>query len=175
MAYDLYLDTANPPLVLAGSNLPISEIQVALNPGTTYYWRVVAKNGCGTTESATWSFTTTSGVGPMEVPKGTVQASKAGSDITLSWGATCGAASDYIIYEGTLGALRTGTYDHGTRVCTDAGEDLQETFAPIAGDAYYLVVPVNAAGIEGDYGFGRPFGTNPAGCTISGRQGGECP
>jgi hypothetical protein len=84
--------------------------------------------------------------------------------------------NDYILYEGNLGGLASGTYDHWTKVCTDGGGDRSETFTPQAGDAYYLVVPVSAAGVVGDLGFGRPLGSNnPAGCTITGNQLGECP
>ena len=45
-AYDLYLGTtANPPLYI--SNLTTPTYQPALQPNTTYYWRVVAKNEIG--------------------------------------------------------------------------------------------------------------------------------
>ena len=57
--YDVYLDTANPPLRKLTS---VPESQTTLNftgvRGTTYYWRVAANNGLAqTTKSSVFSFT----------------------------------------------------------------------------------------------------------------------
>jgi hypothetical protein len=69
----------------------------------------------------------------------------AGGNLTLTWGLSCsGSASDYAIYEGTLQALRLGTWDHVPKTCS-AGADLTETIVPGALDGYYLIAPMAAA------------------------------
>ena len=63
---DVYLDTVNPPVKLACQDvLPPIEGEVwtcnpgILRPDMTYYWTVVAKNGCGATKAGgVWSFKT---------------------------------------------------------------------------------------------------------------------
>ena len=42
------------PQAGTGETFTVSNLQ----PGTTYYWRVVAKNSAGSTSSATWKFAT---------------------------------------------------------------------------------------------------------------------
>jgi hypothetical protein len=56
--YDLYFGTnSNPPL--KASDLTSNQYSVSnLSPGTTYYWKVVAKNDYGQTEGDVWRFTT---------------------------------------------------------------------------------------------------------------------
>jgi len=62
---DVYMDTVRPPDRLIGQDTPpvagrawTCEHRV-LRPGTTYYWRVVAKRPCGAiTVGPVWSFTT---------------------------------------------------------------------------------------------------------------------
>ncbi len=57
VTYDVYLGTAlSPPLVTNQTSSTYNP--VTLNPGTTYYWKIVAKNSTGSTSSAIWSFTT---------------------------------------------------------------------------------------------------------------------
>ena len=69
-------------------------------------------------------------------------------NLLLSWGSSCSTgASDYAIFEGTLGNY----YSHVSAVCTDAGGDLFEEIVPLVSDAYYLVVPLTATA-EGSYG-----------------------
>jgi hypothetical protein len=75
----------------------------------------------------------------------------AGGAVTLTWGASCSAAaSGYAIYEGTIGALRGGSWDHAPRTCA-AGADLFETFTPGGGNVYFLVAPL-AGSSEGRLG-----------------------
>jgi len=79
---------------------------------------------------------------PLRVAKASVGA------LTITWGASCSAtASNYALYEGTLSALRSGSWDHVPRTCA-AGLDLAETVTPAAGNSYYLVAPL-AGGQEG--------------------------
>ncbi len=70
------------------------------------------------------------------------------SDVILSWNASCSeGASDYGIYEGTIGSW----YSHTSIDCNDGGVPLTEQVTPGAGSRYYLVVPRNAQ-TEGSYG-----------------------
>jgi hypothetical protein len=53
--YDVYFGTTNNPPWLA--TVPVTSFEVpALASGSTYYWRVVAKNQAGHASSPTWSF-----------------------------------------------------------------------------------------------------------------------
>lgn len=56
LRYDLRLDTANPPAATVASGLRGSSHTVTLVPGQTYFWQVVAHNGCGDTASPVVSF-----------------------------------------------------------------------------------------------------------------------
>lgn len=81
--------------------------------------------------------------------------SKSGpTNLSLRWGAACGtSASDYAIYEGTIGTW----YGHLPATCSTAG-GLDAILAMPAGSAYYLVVPLSASE-EG--GYGRDSAGNP--------------
>ena len=61
VAYQVYLDSQNPPENPIASNLEINSFNVedTLHPETTYYWKVIAKDVNGnSTESDITSFTT---------------------------------------------------------------------------------------------------------------------
>ena len=83
-----------------------------------------------------------------------------GGQIELSWSASCLPTDiDYAIYEGDLGVFDS----HQSRFCS-TGAATTKTFTPLAGNAYYLVVPLNAIR-EGSYGtdsndMERPQGAN---------------
>ncbi len=59
LTFDVYLDTANPPLaqVAAGQTAATFE-SGALQAATRYYWRIVSRNGVGQTQGPVWTFTT---------------------------------------------------------------------------------------------------------------------
>jgi len=84
--------------------------------------------------------------------------------VVLNWGASCSPdATDYAVYEGDLGKLRSGTWDHAPTTCSTAS-GLDETVFTGAGDRYFLVVPV-AGSYEGHFGRGeggelRPVSTS---------------
>ncbi|HEX4825924.1 MAG TPA: hypothetical protein VFV19_16610 [Candidatus Polarisedimenticolaceae bacterium] len=80
-------------------------------------------------------------------------------NVKLSWSASCSvSATDYAIYEGTLG----NWYSHTMRTCTDTGADLTEDLAPAAGNRYYLIVALGSDG-EGSYGTDSTGAERPIG------------
>lgn len=58
IVYDVYLDTQNPPTGQIATNSSATEVAETLNPSTTYFIRVVAKDGTGNETSASRSYTT---------------------------------------------------------------------------------------------------------------------
>jgi len=89
--YDIYFGTASdPPLLAANQMLGPSEsasnykqyaLPAALNPGTTYYWRIVSKTMANQSASSqVWSFTTTGSGAPPPPPP------PSGGDIVLHAG-----------------------------------------------------------------------------------------
>ncbi len=106
-SYDVYLGTTASP-GLAGTTTTPAYAPGTLAAGTTYYWRVVAKNSAGSTSSATWRFATAAAPGPTAppAPVNPVPANGAsGIPVTqaLSWSA-CSGATSYDVYLGTSAA-----------------------------------------------------------------------
>jgi uncharacterized repeat protein (TIGR01451 family) len=60
-SYDVYLGTTNPPIFLR--NTTATSYVAAIQPNTTYYWYVVAKDAAGSTASSIWSFASQSSAG----------------------------------------------------------------------------------------------------------------
>ncbi len=59
--YDVYFDDVNPPTKLVGSDMNepwCDPCEGNLMPGTTYYWRVEARNACDKVVGPNWMFTT---------------------------------------------------------------------------------------------------------------------
>ncbi|HEX4826096.1 MAG TPA: hypothetical protein VFV19_17490 [Candidatus Polarisedimenticolaceae bacterium] len=82
-------------------------------------------------------------------------------DLTLTWTGSCSdGATDYGIYEGTIGSF----FSHTAKKCHDSPPALTEEVTPAAGSDYYLVVPMNDAE-EGSYGFATS-GERPPGATV---------
>jgi hypothetical protein len=136
-SYDVYLGTSSTP-PLAGNTAATSYPAAALGDGTTYYWRVVARNSAGSTSSPTWSFTTAV---PAPGAPGLTLPANGASGIALStllqWTAATGATS-YDVY---LGATTSPPL---------AGNVTGTSYTPAAlapGTAFYWrVVAKNAGG-----------------------------
>ncbi|NPU89427.1 MAG: fibronectin type III domain-containing protein [Fervidobacterium sp.] len=100
-AYDLYLGFSEDTLELYLENVKESAVEVRdLLFGTTYYWKVVAKNRFGNTEGPIWKFTT--GQVP-EQPKAIYPengAQEVPVDVTLKW--VSERAEEFELYFGTV-------------------------------------------------------------------------
>lgn len=100
LSYDLYFDTVNPPLALSASGLGVSSFDVPLTPGTTYYWKVVAHNGCGATESEVASFATAPVPGAFSLLSPLDGRDQLLTTVWVWWSPSPGAES-YRLYLGT--------------------------------------------------------------------------
>lgn len=59
LTYDVYFGTANPPTIVTSTNQSASTLTKTVAASTTYYWKVVVKDGNGgQTFGQVWSFTT---------------------------------------------------------------------------------------------------------------------
>jgi hypothetical protein len=84
---------------------------------------------------------------PAGETTGELVLAKSGTNLQLNWGAGCLLTdTDYSVYQGTLGSWAS----HAPSACSTAGATTW-MLSPMAGSAYYLVVPHNGAG-EGSYG-----------------------
>jgi regulation of enolase protein 1 (concanavalin A-like superfamily) len=60
-SYDVAFGTSNPPPTVSTGQAAASYTPSALANGTTYFWRIVARNSSGSTTGPVWSFTTGAG------------------------------------------------------------------------------------------------------------------
>lgn len=59
LTYDVYFGTANPPTVITSANQSPSSLSKTVSASTTYYWKVVVKDGKGgQTIGQVWNFVT---------------------------------------------------------------------------------------------------------------------
>jgi hypothetical protein len=70
-SYDVQFGAANPPPVVSTGQTTASYITAALSGGTTYFWRIVARNAAGATIGPIWSFTASGSSNPPPSPSGT--------------------------------------------------------------------------------------------------------
>src|SRR5439155_3291998 len=99
-SYDVRFGTANPPLQVASGQIAATYSPGALNPGTTYFWSVVAQNTGGATAGAVWSFTTAAAPDPPSAPSPANGATGVSTTPTLTW--TAGNATNYDVAFGTI-------------------------------------------------------------------------
>jgi len=95
--YDVFLGTSLPLPLVSADQTATSYQPTVLTAGTTYLWRVDAKNPSGTTAGPTWSFTTVAAPTPPGEPTspspGDNATSVAASSTLLTWTAAGGASS----------------------------------------------------------------------------------
>jgi hypothetical protein len=102
-SYDVYLGTtASPALVATVTGTSFQP--AALTAGSTYYWRVVAKNSSGSATSATYSFTVAAATGGVTAGLTLLSPADGATGVSLTplmqWTAVSGA-NTYDIYIGT--------------------------------------------------------------------------
>ncbi len=99
-SYDVYFGTTStPPLVQADTTS--TNYSATTAAGTTYFWKIAAKNTTGTTNSAVFSFTTAVAVpGAPSLSSPANAATGVASPVSLTWNAVTGATA-YDIYFGT--------------------------------------------------------------------------
>jgi phosphatidylserine/phosphatidylglycerophosphate/cardiolipin synthase-like enzyme len=130
--YDIYFGTTpNPPLLVANRELGPSQfstdyrryaIDTPLQPGTTYYWKIVSKTMANVTASGpVWSFTTT---GTQTPPTDALPVGWSDGDV------------------GSTGAAGRAGYAGATFTVTGAGADVWGT----ADAFHYVYQPLNGDG-----------------------------
>ncbi len=138
-AYDLYLGkTLSPPFYasIVGTTRRVG----VLSSGTTYYWRVVARNSGGSSvPSSTFSFTTAAELPTPTLTSPPDNASDVPRTAALRWNPSSGATS-YDVYFGTSSSLVFYTATTGTSV----------SVGPLAGSTryYWSVVARNGTALS---------------------------
>lgn len=99
-SYDVYFDTTANPAFLVSTTATSQQV-TSLSPGTTYFWKVIAKAGSATAASQTFSFSTQPAAG-LAAPTLVAPADGAtgvSQPVTLTWNASAGATA----YDVSLG------------------------------------------------------------------------
>jgi hypothetical protein len=98
-SYDVAFGTTNPPPVVVSGASTASYVPPALSNGTTYYWRITARNASGATTGAVWSFVTaTSAPATPSAPTPVDGATGQPTTLTLTW--TSAGATTYDVLLG---------------------------------------------------------------------------
>jgi len=102
-SHDVYTGTDEAELEFKGNQAQTVYEPGALEPNTTYWWRINEKNGCGTTAGTIWSFTTCSLPGEPTDPYPDANGSGVALGVSLSWRAGDGAQQQngHDVYFGT--------------------------------------------------------------------------
>lgn len=101
--YNVYFSTTASP-TYRGSTTASSYILSNLPYSTTFYWRVVAVNDCGSTWGPIWSFTTVCALPSVpQAPSPANNSTNSATNISLSWNASTNAVL-YNVYFGTSAA-----------------------------------------------------------------------
>ena len=102
-SYDIYFGTSsNPPLV--GNTTSTSYGRSGLSYSTPYYWKIVAKNSCGSTEGSVWSFATAGYISMNILQPNGGETIPVGSSYTIAWGAPTQASKFKLHYSINNGA-----------------------------------------------------------------------
>ena len=151
--YDVYFGTSsNPPLIASdvntgfpGPGTPETFTLPPLQPGTTYFWRIVGKTMANmTATSPTWSFTVPGSGTPPPAPTGLVATASSTSNIGLTWSNVTGE-SGYRI-ERSLNSS-SGFQDIGSTAADVTS--FQDTGLTAGTTYFYRVLAFNAGGPSG--------------------------
>jgi hypothetical protein len=99
-SYDVYMGTSPSPLPYLGTTTTSQYGLARLACGTEYYWRVVARNSCGSATGSDWHFTTTTAPSIPASPSPANHATGVSLDADLVW-AACPPATSYVVHWGT--------------------------------------------------------------------------
>jgi len=136
--YDLYFGTSSPPPLMA-SSLTMESYEVTdLDPGTMYYWQIIARdNWDATTEGQIWQFTTLPNDPPFE-PVNPIPPD-GGTDIdtnaNLSWQCNDPNPGDTLVFD-----VYFGTVDPPPMVASDLAELTYDPGALEQGTMYYWYI-----------------------------------
>jgi len=145
ITYDVYFGTSSNPPKLSTNQSGKTLSKGNLSAGTTYYWKVVAKDSKGgTIEGPVWSFTTQSNRAPNQpsVPDPYNYSTNNETDLTLSWECSDpdGDAITYDVYFGT-------NSNPTTRVSAgQTGKTLNRSNLSIGTTYYWKVVAKDSKG-----------------------------
>lgn len=170
--YDVYFGTnSNPPLVAANVNTgfpgPDTRETFALpplQPGTTYFWRIVGKTEANmTTSGPVWSFTVAGSGTPPSAPSGLTATAVNSSRIDLSWGNVSTEAGYRIERSpnGSSGWQEIGSTATDVTTFQDTGLAAQTTY-------FYRVLAFNGGGTSGFSN--TASATTPAGSGLPGSE-----
>jgi formylglycine-generating enzyme required for sulfatase activity len=105
LTYDVFFGTNNPPTMQVDTGWSSNTLlRTGLSANTTYYWKIVAKDGKGAVTAGTvWSFITTHPPSVPSNPNPTDAATDVSTSPTLSWSCSDpdGDALTYDVYFGT--------------------------------------------------------------------------
>ena len=145
---DIYFGTSpSPPLLAAGFNATPSEEHSfalpALNPGTTYYWRIVSKTAAlQTAPGVVYSFTTAGGSPPPPPPPPppnavpTVSIASPAPGGTFTAPASIGITASASDSDGTV--VRVDFYSGGALIGSDTTSPFQFTWSNVGAGSYTL-------------------------------------
>ena len=97
-SYDVAFGTTNPPPVVVSGGSAAAYTPPGLTSGSTYYWRITARNASGSTVGAVWSFTTATAA--PATPNSPSPASGAGNQptsVTMTWSASGATSYDVLL------------------------------------------------------------------------------
>ncbi len=105
ITYDVFFGTNNPPALVSAGQGSNTYDPGQLQPGSTYYWKIIAYDYTNSTEGTVWSFTTTTNLPPNPPvnPAPPDQAQELDPfDLTLSWSCS-DPNNDVLSYDVYLG------------------------------------------------------------------------
>ncbi|MBX2974815.1 MAG: carboxypeptidase regulatory-like domain-containing protein [Ignavibacteriaceae bacterium] len=158
LTYDVYFGTNSNPSLEVTNRTSASYSPPGISTGSTYYWKVVAKDGKGgTATSDIWRFTATSGVSNASITgivsnatnndpiSGvTVKLQQSGSTVSTQTTGTTGAYTFSALAAGTytLEISKTGFITDTRTVSLSQGQAMTQNFsmAPASGNVQYRIV-----------------------------------
>jgi regulation of enolase protein 1 (concanavalin A-like superfamily) len=141
---DVYFGTSpSPPLLAAGVDATPSEVYSfalpTLNPGTTYYWKIVSKTAAlKEAQGAVYSFTTAGGTPPPPPPNAApaVSIGSPAANSTFTAPATIDITANASDSDGSV--VRVDFYSNGSLLGSDSSSPFQLRWSNVAAGSYTL-------------------------------------